>query len=113
MSLQLRRSKSLGRGTRLNVSKSGLSVSKRVGPLTFNSRGRGSLRIAPGLSYRFGKRNSGTGALVMLAIALLVLLAGLVLFALRVIALVGYWLLRWAWFGSMAVAEQRRARRSL
>jgi hypothetical protein len=113
MPVQYRRSKSLGAGTRLNVSKSGLSVSKRVGPLTLNSRGRGSLRIAPGFSYRFGRRNNGSGALVMLAIAIVVMLAALVLFALRIMFVVGFWLLRWAWFGLMALTERRRARGSL
>jgi hypothetical protein len=42
--------------TRVNVSKSGLSLSKTIGRLTVNSRGRASIRILPGLSYRFGKR---------------------------------------------------------
>lgn len=55
MGFQFRKSKSLGYGTRLNVSKSGASVSKKVGRVTINSRGRGSIRIAPGLSFRFGK----------------------------------------------------------
>jgi hypothetical protein len=53
MGLIFRKTKSLGRGGRLNVSKSGVSVSKRVGPVTLNSRGRGRLRIAKGLSFRF------------------------------------------------------------
>jgi hypothetical protein len=43
-------------GTRVNLSKTGASVSERVGPVTVNSRGRGSIRILPGLSFRFGKR---------------------------------------------------------
>jgi len=45
-----------GRTSWLNLSRSGASVSKRVGRVTLNSRGRGSLRIAPGLSFRLGKR---------------------------------------------------------
>jgi hypothetical protein len=49
-----RKSKSLGGGARLNMSKRGPSVSQKVGPLTVNSRGRGSVRVAPGLSFRFG-----------------------------------------------------------
>jgi hypothetical protein len=56
MGFVFRRSVSLGRGTRLNLSKRGASVSKRLGRLTLNSRGRGSIRILPGLSFRFGKR---------------------------------------------------------
>ena len=45
-----------GNGARLNVSKRGASMSKRVGRVTFNSRGGGSIRILPGLSFRFGRR---------------------------------------------------------
>lgn len=39
-------------GARLNVSNTGLSVSKRFGPLTVNSRGHLTLRILPGVSWR-------------------------------------------------------------
>lgn len=46
----------LGRASWLNVSKSGLSVSKRVGRVTLNSRGGGRVRLAPGLSFRFGRQ---------------------------------------------------------
>jgi hypothetical protein len=51
-----RRSVRLGRGTRLNLSTRGASVSQRIGRLTLNSRGGGSFRILPGLSFRFGRR---------------------------------------------------------
>jgi hypothetical protein len=44
----------LGRGAALNVSKSGVSVSKRVGPVTMNSRGRLTVRVAPGITWRAG-----------------------------------------------------------
>ena len=78
MGIQYRRSRSVAKGARVNVSGSkrgvGLSLSQRTGPLTLNSRGRGSLRVAPGLSFRFGKRNVG-GALAMLGIALVTHLA--------------------------------------
>ena len=47
---------SLGRNGRLNVGKRGASVSRRVGRVTLNSRGGGSIRVLPGLSFRFGKR---------------------------------------------------------
>ncbi len=40
--------------TSVNVNSTAASVSKRVGQLTINSRGRGSFRIMPGLSFRFG-----------------------------------------------------------
>jgi hypothetical protein len=47
------RRKRLGRSTSLNLSRSGASVSKRLGRLTLNSRGRGRIRLAKGLSFRF------------------------------------------------------------
>ncbi|MBI9001061.1 DUF4236 domain-containing protein [Corynebacterium sp. CCM 9185] len=52
MGLNDRRRKSLGKGTWLNLSGSGASVSKRFGPLTVNSRGRISLRLPGGLNWR-------------------------------------------------------------
>ena len=39
-------------GSRINASKSGVSVSKRLGPFTINSRGHVILRILPGVSWR-------------------------------------------------------------
>jgi len=56
MPFYFRKTASLGRGTRLNVSKTGASVSQRVGRVTFNSRGRVSVRVMPGLSFRIGGR---------------------------------------------------------
>ena len=52
MGFTFRRTKSLGRGTRLNLSKSGMSVSKRRGPITVNSRGRISVRLGKGFGFR-------------------------------------------------------------
>lgn len=46
----------IGGGRTVNLSKRGASVSQRVGRLTLNSRGGGRIRIARGLSFRFGKR---------------------------------------------------------
>ncbi len=46
----------LGSGSWLNLSGRGASVSRRAGRMTFNSRGGGSIRILPGLSFRFGRR---------------------------------------------------------
>jgi Protein of unknown function (DUF4236) len=108
MGLQYRRSKSLGNSRRLNVSKRGLSVSQRVGPLTLNSRGRGSVRIAPGLSYRFGRsrKNDPTGAIIMLGVVL-IMLAFYVLLAIAVFAI---WVLRWGYFGTQALLERRPSR---
>lgn len=56
MGLQYRRRKSLGLGSWLNVSKRGVSVSKRTGRVTVNTRGGGSIRIMKGLSWRWGRR---------------------------------------------------------
>ena len=36
----------------MNLSKSGLSLSKRLGRVTLNSRGRISIRLLKGLSWR-------------------------------------------------------------
>ena len=56
MGFQYRKRKRLGAGSSLNVSKSGASMSGRIGRLTLNSRGGGSIRFGKGLSFRFGKR---------------------------------------------------------
>ncbi|MCU6481304.1 DUF4236 domain-containing protein [Arthrobacter sp. A2-55] len=52
MGLIFRKTKSLGKNTRLNVSKSGASISRKLGPVTFNSRGRITIRLGKGLSFR-------------------------------------------------------------
>ena len=56
MGFVFRKRVNLGNGGRVNLSKSGASVSKRAGRVTVNSRGRGSIRILSGPSFRFGKR---------------------------------------------------------
>ena len=43
-----------GKRSWLNISKIGISGSGRLGPFTVNSRGRTSLRLGKGLSYRGG-----------------------------------------------------------
>ena len=53
MPLVWRRSLRLGRRSRLNLSRSGVSLSHRRGPVTVNTRGRGSLRLPFGFSFRF------------------------------------------------------------
>ena len=52
MGLVFRRSFRLGRSVRLNVSRRGVSVSRRVGRFTASSRGGFSVRLLKGLSYR-------------------------------------------------------------
>lgn len=44
----------LGKTGHVNLSKSGASVSEKLGPVTVNSRGRVTVRILPGLTFRFG-----------------------------------------------------------
>lgn len=56
MGFQYRRRVQTGRGSWLNVSRSGISASKRKGRVTVNTRGGGSIRIMKGLSLRWGKR---------------------------------------------------------
>ena len=53
MGLSFRKSVRLGKALRLNVSRSGASLSQRVGRVTVNSRGRGSIRVGKGVSWRF------------------------------------------------------------
>lgn len=44
----------VAKSTNLNLSKSGVSVSKKVGAVTLNSRGKATVRVAPGLSFKLG-----------------------------------------------------------
>lgn len=52
MGVIFRRSQRFGRNGRVNCSRSGVSYSRRIGPLTINSRGRVTLRLGKGLSIR-------------------------------------------------------------
>ena len=52
MGLIFRKSLRGPRGTRIHATGSGVSVSKRFGPLTISSRGHVTLRILPGVSWR-------------------------------------------------------------
>jgi hypothetical protein len=57
MGLIFRRRVKLDDDTALNLSTSGASVSRRIGKrVTVSSRGRVSIRLLPGLSFRFGGR---------------------------------------------------------
>jgi hypothetical protein len=56
MTFRFRKSIGLGKGTRLNISSGGASVSKRLGPITLSSSGHKSVRILPGLSFVTGGR---------------------------------------------------------
>jgi hypothetical protein len=46
----------VGKRATVNLSKSGVSATERLGPVTLNSRGRISIRLLPGLTFRFGGR---------------------------------------------------------
>lgn len=52
MGLIIRRRIPVDKTTHVNVSRTGASISKRVGRVTVNSRGRISFRIARGISFR-------------------------------------------------------------
>jgi 5-hydroxyisourate hydrolase-like protein (transthyretin family) len=56
MGLIYRKRVKAGKNTTVNLSKSGASVSEHVGPVTVNSRGRVTVRLLPGLTFRLGKR---------------------------------------------------------
>ena len=45
-------SKRIGKST-VRLSKSGVSASQKMGPLTVNSRGKATLTLAKGVSFRF------------------------------------------------------------
>jgi hypothetical protein len=51
--IRFRKTFKLGKNTKVNMSKSGISVSKKIGPFTFNSKGSGSVKLGKGLSYGF------------------------------------------------------------
>lgn len=55
MGISFRRQIRLSRNVSLNVSKTGVSASFRIGPFTFNTRGRSSVRLGKGLTYRAGR----------------------------------------------------------
>lgn len=52
MGLIFNRRKALGKGANLNVSAKGASVSKKVGPVSVNSRGRASIRVGKGFRFK-------------------------------------------------------------
>jgi hypothetical protein len=53
MGLTYRRRRRIGRNTFLNVSTRGASISRRVGRVSVSSKGRGSIRLGRGFSWRF------------------------------------------------------------
>lgn len=77
MGFSYRKRARVGRNTWLNVSKSGVSGTLRRGPVSVNSRGRFSVRLAPGLSYR-----GGCAVLLLAPVAVAAALAALAAVAL-------------------------------
>lgn len=59
MALRIRKSVGVAKGVHLNLSKSGVSVSQKVGPVTVNSRGRVSTHVAPGMTYVSSAHSGG------------------------------------------------------
>lgn len=52
MGLIIRKRVRTGRNSWANVSKSGVSLSRKAGPVTMNSRGQVRLRLGKGMSWR-------------------------------------------------------------
>lgn len=53
MGLVFSKRKKVGKNATMNLSKSGVSISQKVGPLTINSRGKASIRLGNGLRFKF------------------------------------------------------------
>lgn len=53
MGLRIQRKMKVGKKSHINISNSGASVSVKVGRVTLNSRGRNSIRLSKGLSFKF------------------------------------------------------------
>ena len=52
MGISYRKRIKMGDGTFLNISKSGISVSKKVGKTTINSRGTTTINLGNGITYK-------------------------------------------------------------
>ena len=53
MGLVFSKRKKVGKNATMNLSKGGVSISQKVGPLTINSCGKASIRLGNGLRFRF------------------------------------------------------------
>lgn len=96
MALQFQKRKAVGRNTSANFSKSGVSLSRSAGPVTVNTRGRSSVRLAPGFSYRLNKNQTGIAAVVMLALSAVMFLAWISWVCVKLLWLGIYLPVRWA-----------------
>lgn len=52
MGFSFRKTLKLGKNSNLNVSKSGISATQKVGPISINSRGKVTIRLGKGLTWR-------------------------------------------------------------
>jgi len=94
MSIRIRRSIPLGKYAKVNISKSGASLSAHAGPVTVNSRGKESLHVAPGVTLQSGKGKSvdnaepssklSVGNIVWLIHTLLACVAGILFVAMLI-----------------------------
>ena len=58
MGISYRKRIKIGDGTFLNISKSGVSVSQKVGKITINSRGTRTVNLGNGITYRTSRSKS-------------------------------------------------------
>ena len=56
MGISYRKRIKIGDGTFLNISKSGVSVSQKVGKTTINSKGTTTVSLGNGITYRTSKK---------------------------------------------------------
>lgn len=56
MGISYRKRIKIGDGTFVNISKSGISISQKVGKTTVNSRGTMTVNLGNGLTYRTSKK---------------------------------------------------------
>ena len=56
MEISYRKRIKVGDGTFLNISKSGVSISQKVGKTTINSRGTTTVNLGNGITYRTSKK---------------------------------------------------------
>ena len=57
MGFSYRKRIKIGDSTFLNISKSGVSVSQKVGKITINSRGTTTINLGNGITYRTSKKS--------------------------------------------------------
>ncbi len=56
MGFSYRKRIKIGDGTFLNISKTGISVSQKLGKVTINSRGTATISIGNGITYKTSKK---------------------------------------------------------